>query len=186
MLSTFCSLIAVVVLAWLTYHIPDFFFEMWAAQKIYNASMTIAEEYLANHGRGFFAKENESAVGAEWAVRLVLTLIYQLFFATLAAMLLPINYKIWLISGRAIRIGVLLGLLANLVVNMVIEYMHVAHIGRLLKIDEEGVGHFQGTYCEDFDVSLSAWEPEEWPPLDRRYLVLDVLGEVGISMLDLS
>ena len=184
MLSTFCSLVVAVIVAYLVYHVPDFIFETWASLKIYDASMTLAEEYLAEHGRGFFEKENQDAQSMEWSVRLVLTFIYQLFFVMLAVMLIPTNYKIWLITGNSIKIGVMLGLFANLAVNMIIEYKHFSHIGRLTEINESGVGHFRGDFCDDFDVDLSAWEPDEWPPLDRRYLVLDVLGEVGIAMLD--
>ncbi|MDO4219881.1 MAG: hypothetical protein Q4D22_01480 [Candidatus Saccharibacteria bacterium] len=186
MLSTFCSLMVVVVVAWLAYHILDFIFEMLIVQKIYNASMTIAEEYLASHGRGFFKDENENALSMEWSVRLVLTFIYQFVFILLAEMLVPVDYKFWLITGRAIKIGVLLGFAINLLINTVIEFKHGAQIGRLLRIDDDGLGYFQGTYCDDFTADLSMWEPEERPPLDRRYMVLHILDNTGFSMLDLS
>ena len=186
MLSTFCSLIVAVVVAIVAYHIPDFIFEMFMAQKIYNASMTIAEEYLVNHGRGFFKDENESALSMEWSVRLVLTFIYQFAFILVAGMLIPMDYKVWLITGRAIKIGVMLGFVINLAMNTIIEFVHGAQIGRLLKIDENGLAYFQGTYCDDFTADLSMWEPEERPPLDKRYLVLHVLDNTGFSLLDLS
>lgn len=186
MLSTFCSLVIGLIVAWVAYHLPDIVFELWIARKIYNVSMTFAEEYLAENGRGFFEDKNQSAVSIEWTVRVFLTFVFQLTFVILGLWLIPRDYRLWVITGTTIKVGIIVGFIVNLVMNMIIEVLHSSHIGRLLSISEEGLGHFQGTYCDDFDVDLSAWEPEERPPLDRRYLVLDILGETGVSMLDLA
>ena len=75
MLSTFCSLIATVIVAYVIYQISDFIFEMFIVQIIYDVSMQLAGDYLMENGRGFFEKKNQEALTAEWSVRLVVTLI---------------------------------------------------------------------------------------------------------------
>ena len=151
MLSTFCSLIATVIVAYVIYQISDFIFEMFIVQIIYDVSMQLAGDYLMENGRGFFEKKNQEALTAEWSVRIVLTLIYWLVLVLLGAFLLPYRYEVWLISGLAIKIGFVLGLVLDLLENIIIEIAHTVKIGRLLYIDQKLVGHFQGTYMDDYE-----------------------------------
>lgn len=185
MLSTFCSLIATVIVAYAIYQISDFIFEMFIVQIIYDVSMQLAGDYLMENGRGFFEKKNQEALTAEWSVRIVLTLIYWLVLVLLGAFLLPYQYEVWLVSGLAIKIGFVLGLVLDLLENIIIEIAHTVKIGRLLYIDQELVGHFQGTYMDDYEMDLSMWDdPEGRPPLDRRYMTLDILDNKAFYLLE--
>lgn len=185
MLSTFCSLIAAVVVAYVIYFISDFIFEMLIVQKIYDVSMQFAGDYLMENGRGFFEEKNQEALAVEWSVRAVLTLIYWLLLVLLGAFLLPYRYEVWLISGLAIKIGLVLGLVLDLLENIIIEIAHTIKIGRLLYIDQELVGHFQGTYMDDYEMDLSMWnDPEGRPPLDQRYMTLDILDNKAFYLLE--
>ena len=183
MLSTFCSLIATVIVAYVIYQISDFIFEMFIVQIIYDVSMQLAGDYLMENGRGFFEKKNQEALTAEWSVRIVL--IYWLVLVLLGAFLLPYRYEVWLISGLAIKIGFVLGLVLDLLENIIIEIAHTVKIGRLLYIDQKLVGHFQGTYMDDYEMDLSMWnDPEGRPPLDRRYMTLDILDNKAFYLLE--
>jgi len=185
MLSTFCSLIVAALATVAAFVVADYIYDRVIVLKIYAYTMTRACDYLATNGRGFFEDKNLDALSEEWVLRIMLTFLYQTAFLILGLWLIPYKYSYWLISGLAVKIGAILGLIVCLAINVIIEYVHVAQIGRLLSIDENGVGHFQGVYCEDFDVDLSRWDnPDERPPLDRRYLVLDILDNTGFEMLD--
>jgi hypothetical protein len=185
MLSTFCSLIATVVVAYAANYVSDFIFEMLIVQKIYDASMQLAGDYLMENGRGFYKERNREASAVEWSVRIVLTLTFWLMLILLSAFLLPYKYEVWLISGLAIKIGFVLGLVLDLVENVNIEIAHMVKIGRLLYIDQELVGHFQGTYMDDYEMDLSMWnDPEGLPPLDRRYMTLDILENKAFYLLE--
>lgn len=187
MLSTFCSLVVAAVAALFAYLLADFIFEKCIVLKIYTYTMTRAGDFLSENGRGFFEDKNMDALSEEWAVRIALTLAYQLAWVVMALLFVPYKYSFWVVSGLAIKIGIMIGLVLNLVMNVIIEYVHVAQIGRLIRIDENGMGYFRGTYCDDFEVDLSWWNnPEERPPLDKRYLVLDVLDNTGFEMLDFA
>ena len=185
MLSTFCSLIATVVVAYAANYVLDFIFEMLIVQKIYDASMQLAGDYLMENGRGFYKERNREASAMEWSVRIVLTLIFWLMLILLSAFLLPYKYKVWLISGLAIKVGFVLGAVLDLVENVNIEIEHMVKIGRLLYIDQELVGHFRGTYMDDYEMDLSMWnDPEGLPPLDRRYMTLDILENKAFYLLE--
>ena len=158
MLSTFCFIVAVVVVGYASYHLLDFVFEVFIAERIYSASMWVAESYL-------------------FYIAVILPVL----------LVVPFRYKLWVFSGLAIKIGAIVGLLVNLVLTEIIEIFNAAKIGRLVAINEKGIGHFRGDYCEDFDVDLSAWEdPEERPPVDKRYLVLDILIHKAFAPLDID
>ncbi len=185
MLSTFCPLIATFVVAYVTYHISDFIFEMLIVQKIYDVSMQLAGDHLMENGRGFNEKRNKEASAMEWSVRIALTLVCWLMLILLSAFLLPYKYEVWLISGLAIKIGFVLGLVLDLVENVNIEIAHTIKIGRLLYIDQELVGHFRGTYMDDYEMDLSMWNDSEGlPPLDRRYMTLDILENKAFYLLE--
>ncbi|MBR6134774.1 hypothetical protein IKQ38_04830 [Candidatus Saccharibacteria bacterium] len=187
MLSTFCFIVAVVVVGYASYHLLDFVFEVFIAERIYSASMWVAESYLMDNGRGFFKDKNWEAINAERSVRIFLTGLFYIAVILPVLLVVPFRYKLWVFSGLAIKIGAIVGLLVNLVLTEIIEIFNAAKIGRLVAINEKGIGHFRGDYCEDFDVDLSAWEdPEERPPVDKRYLVLDILIHKAFAPLDIG
>lgn len=176
MLSTFCFIVAVVVVGYASYHLLDFVFEVFLAEKIYFVSMRVAENHLIDNGRGFFKDENLIAINEERSVRILLTGLYHIAVIVLVLLVVPYEYKLWLFSGLAIKIGIVVGLVVDFVFTEIIEIFNAAKIGRLISIDDNGIGHFNGDYCDDFDVDLSTWEdPDERPPVDERYLVLDIL-----------
>ena len=73
----------------------------------------------------------------------------------------------------------------DLLENIIIEIAHTVKIGRLLYIDQKLVGHFQGTYMDDYEMDLSMWnDPEGRPPLDRRYMTLDILDNKAFYLLE--
>lgn len=185
MLSTFCSLIATVVVAYAAYYVLDFIFEMFIVQKIYDVSMQLAGDYLMENGRGFYKERNREASAVEWSVRIVLTLIFWLMLILLSTFLLPYKYEVWIISGLAIKIGFVLGSVLDLLENVIIEIAHTIKIGRLLYIDQELVGHFKGAYMDDYEMDLSMWDdPEGLPPLDRCYMTLDILENKAFYLLE--
>ena len=187
MLSTFCFIVAMAIVGYVLYRLSDFIFEAFIAERIYSASMWVAESYLMENGRGFFKDKNWEAINAERSVRIFLAGLYFIAIILLILLVVPFRYKLWVFSGLAIKIGAIVGLFVDFVFTEVIEIFNAAKIGRLAEIDEKGIGHFHGDYCEDFDVDLSAWEdPEERPPVDKRYLVLDILIHKAFVSLDIN
>ena len=137
-----------------------------------------------DNGRGFFKDKNWEAINAERSVRIFLTGLFYIAVILPVLLVVPFRYKLWLFSGLAIKIGIVAGLVVDFVFTEIIEIFNAAKIGRLISIDDNGIGHFNGDYCDDFDVDLSTWEdPDERPPVDERYLVLDILIHKAFVLL---
>lgn len=186
MLSTFCFIVALVAVAYVSFKISDFVYDMLVAQKIYTISMWLAKNRLLMNGRGFFEDKNIEAIDEEWSVRVFLAGMHHIVIILLILLIVPSGYKLWEFPGLAIKIGVVVGLFMSLVFTETIELIFKAKIGRLMEIDEKNIGHFHGDYCKDFDVDLLLWkDSKECPLIDKRYLVLDILKHKAFSKLDI-
>lgn len=147
---------------------------LFCARVLYPMAILSTGRYLKNHGGGFSEYENIKAQWMSICMRVGVTFV---LYAVLMALLMRFLPNEW----DALRWGVLLSVVLNLIIAAKLEYNLLPEIGFLREIDRERKkAIFSSPHGYMFEMDLSRWREIEWPRIGRNYVLQE--GVAGLSI----
>ncbi len=187
MLGILFFVISVAVFGVVTFFLVEFLAAMVLEYRICVFSLGVAQDHLMDNGRGYFRDKTYEAVMIEAQIRSFLTILVYVILFALVLFLLPSAWSFWVVPRWSIKIGVALGILVNGLGSFLISAKTRTQVGRLERIDSDGVAYFKGLWGSDFSFDVGKyWEPEDYPPVGWKFMMLKYNLFGGLAPLELN
>jgi hypothetical protein len=167
------------------YQFYAWFESLVSVPKVCKYSVANGQQYLIDNGRGYFERPVTDAVKSEHYLRTRAFLAIDLAIAFALGLFIPSSWAFWVIPEWAIKVGAVLGMLVETFMDLIVSGNTDSRVGFLESIDESGKCFFKGEWMDDFQAEVGEfWKKEDYPPVGRRYIVLDYLGFFCSAPLD--
>lgn len=176
-----------VVFGILAYYVLNVIMRAVVYPRVCSYSLSVAQSYLMENGRGFYESKTLEAVFVEAQIRTFLILLLQIAGLALILIFVPSNLVFLSVPQGAIKVGLAGGLAMSSYYAFMESLFTRTLVGRLEMIDRDGKAHFAGVWGENFTLDVSLfWQPENYPAEGAKYMVLEYGVYAAIATLELQ
>lgn len=181
-------LVSMLMAGTITYLLFSVVEKLYIVPHVCKYSIGYSQRYLIANGRGFFEPSVKTAVSTEHYRRTTRLLQIDLSFALALGILIPSSLTFWIVPAWAIKVGAVIGILADTFVSFVTCGNTDSQVGSLESADgEEGKYFFKGNWMPDFDITTHTKlnDEEIQSMLGRPFIVVDYQGFFCSAPLDI-
>ena len=136
-------------------------------------TMYRAKIHIMENGRGYYEHPVDVALDSERFIRSMCFLAINLVMIILIAVFVPGGLGFWVIPDGAIKFGLIFAFAVNAFQDLIYSFQKKMVVGTLDWIDDDGFGHFSGTWVPDFKVDIKKFFDDECPPIiGQKYLFM--------------
>ena len=142
--------------------------------NLYGLTIDYGYNYLTNKDEEY---QEERAFGAcvrEVILRLGIVSLIHCILLALCVVLVPDSWTFGMVPEWAIKAGLMVGIIGSLGAQISFVFSMIMQVGRLVKIDDDGIGWFDDALGGEFSVDIGGcWPLEKYPSIGDCYVVMD-------------